>query len=219
MARIEAYEMVTINRAAIKNAPYNPRKITRAAREKLRKGLEAHGLVVPLTWNRRTGNLVSGHQRIARIDQIEGNTAYTLQVAAIDVDEKREKEINILLNNQAAMGEFDYDKLGGLLEEVDYSLAGFGEEDLSELLGGGVDDLLTDEDVEKRRDKYDEGIAHRKRMAEASFRENNIEFYTALVFPDKGRRAEFFALLGVKDALIVNGVEIMEAVRAKINGR
>ena len=83
MAKTETYQMIEINRADIQNAPYNPRKISKEAREKLKRGLEKHGLVAPLTWNRRTGNLVSGHQRITQIDRIEGVKDYTLQVAAI----------------------------------------------------------------------------------------------------------------------------------------
>ena len=83
MAKTETYQMIEINRADIRNAPYNPRRISKEAREKLKRGLEKHGLVAPLTWNRRTGNLVSGHQRITQIDRIEGVKDYTLQVAAI----------------------------------------------------------------------------------------------------------------------------------------
>jgi hypothetical protein len=42
MAKTEAYQMIKINRADIKNAPYNPRKISKEAREKLKRGLEKH---------------------------------------------------------------------------------------------------------------------------------------------------------------------------------
>jgi ParB-like chromosome segregation protein Spo0J len=114
MSRFEGYTMATINRSQIQNASYNPRKISKKNKENLRKGLEAHKLVVPLTWNICTGNLVSGHQRIKQLDEMEQSKDYELTVAQIDVNEKQEKEINILLNNQSAMGEFDIDLLGGL---------------------------------------------------------------------------------------------------------
>lgn len=215
MAKTERFEMAELKRSEIRNAAYNPRKITKEAKEKLKKGLETHGLVSPLTWNRRTGNLVSGHQRIAQIDAIEGTKDYTLQVAVIDVDAKQEKEINILLNNQAAMGEFDIDKLVELVEDIDYSAAGFGADDMEDLLGDIDIDMFTDEDVEKRRENYEEGIAHRKRMQNASYRENNVEFYTNLIFPDKVQRSEFFAMIGIKDELYVDGTLVMAQIRKR----
>jgi hypothetical protein len=215
MSKTERFEIKDINRNRIKNAPYNPRKMSKEAREKLRKGLEAHGLVSPLTWNRRTGNLVSGHQRLSQIDQIEGTDSYTLKLAVIDVDEKQEKEINILLNNKAAQGEFDIDRLADMLDGIDYANAGLDAGDVEDLLGDFDIDIMTDEDVEKRRESYEEGTAHRKRMQSASYRENNVEFYTNIVFPDKSKRAEFFAMLGIKDEMIVDGLRVMEQIRKR----
>ena len=215
MAKTETYTIQEISRSEIKNAVYNTRKITKEAREKLKKGLEKHGLVSPLTWNKRTGNLVGGHQRLKQIDDIEGSKDYTLQLAVIDVDEKQEKEINILLNNKAAQGDFDIDKLAEIIEDIDYDAAGFNADDIDDLLGGIDIDSLTDDDVERRRESYDEGIAHRKRMQAASYRENNIEFYTNVVFPDKTSRAEFFAMLGIKDEMIIDGVKVMKQIRSR----
>ncbi|MDR2445000.1 MAG: hypothetical protein LBD44_03590 [Spirochaetaceae bacterium] len=215
ISKTERFEIHEIHRGQIKNAPYNPRKITREAREKLRKGLEAHGLVSPLTWNKRTGNLVSGHQRLSQIDLIEGSQDYTLQTAVIDVDEKQEKEINVLLNNKAAQGDFDIDRLADLMDDIDYSNAGFDADDIDGLLGDIDIDVMTDEDIEDRRNRYEEGIAHRRRMQSASYRENNIEFYTNIVFPDKSKRAEFFAMLGIKDEMIIDGLRVMEQIRKR----
>jgi hypothetical protein len=215
MSRFEGYIMATINRSQIKNADYNPRKISKKNRENLRKGLEAHKLVVPLTWNIRTGKLVSGHQRIKQLDEMEQSKDYELTVAQIDVDEKQEKEINILLNNQSAMGEFDIDLLGGLIEEVDYNLAGFDDKDIDSLLGGFDVGLLSDDDLQQRADDYDEGIAHRKRMQAASQKTNNIDYYSVLVFRDQNNRQEFFALLGIKDEDYIDGNKVMETIREK----
>jgi len=213
MSKYEGYTMVTINRNQIQNAVYNPRKINKKNRENLRKGLEAHKLVVPLTWNIRTGNLVSGHQRIQQLDDMEQSKDYEITVAQIDVDEKQEKEINILLNNQSAMGEFDIDMLGGLIEEIDYDLAGFDDKSLDSLLGGFDADLLSDDDLQQRSDDYDEGIAHRKRMQSASQKTNNIDYYSVLVFRDQANRQEFFALLGIKDEDYIDGNKVIETIR------
>jgi hypothetical protein len=189
--------------------------MSRKNRENLRKGLEAHKLVVPLTWNIRTGNLVSGHQRIQQLDEMEQAKDYELTVAQIDVDEKQEKEINILLNNQSAMGEFDIDMLGLLIEEIDYDLAGFDDKSLDGLLGGFDTDLLTDDDLQQRSDDYDEGIAHRKRMQTASHKNNNLDYYSVLVFKDKMNRQEFYALLGIKDEEYIDGNKVIGMIREK----
>ena len=50
----------------IKPAAYNPRKDLQtgdAEYQKLLKSLDEFDCVEPLIWNRRTGNLVGGHQR------------------------------------------------------------------------------------------------------------------------------------------------------------
>jgi hypothetical protein len=209
--------MVTIKREQIKNAAYNPRKISKQNKENLRRGLDAHNLVVPLTWNIRTGNLVSGQQRIKQLDEMEGTKGCDLTVAQIDVDEKKEKEINILLNNQSAMGEFDIDSLGSLLEEVDYNLAGFDEKTLSGLIGDIDIDVLSTDDLEQRKEKYDEGIAHRKRMQAASVRENGLDYYTCLVFSDAVKQKEFFALVGLKDESYIDGGNVIQAIRERFS--
>jgi hypothetical protein len=215
MSKVETYIIQEVERKKIKNAPYNPRSMTKEAREKLRQGLDIHGLVAPLTWNKRTGNLVGGHQRLKQIDDIEGTKNYSLRLVVIDVDLKKEKEINVLLNNAAAQGEFDIDKLSEIIGDIDYSACGFNADDVEDLLGGIDIDCMTDDDVERRRTNYDEGIAHRKRMQAASFRENNIEFYTNVVFPDKISRSEFFAMLGIKDEMIIDGLKVMKQIRAR----
>src|SRR5688572_26248431 len=100
LSRYQKFEAVTISRAEIKNAPYNPRKITEHARQKLKAKIKASGLVMTLVWNRRTGNLVGGHQRISILDELEKSQNYLLTVSAIDVDDKQEKELNLFLNNE-----------------------------------------------------------------------------------------------------------------------
>lgn len=62
-SKYQNYDTETISRDMIKNAPYNPRIIDKEAKRRLRKNIAKHGLVSALTWNKRTGNLVGGHQR------------------------------------------------------------------------------------------------------------------------------------------------------------
>ena len=215
---ITAHEQAVIKRSQIQNAPYNPRKISKKERENLYRLLDAHKLVEDLIWNARTGNLVSGHQRLTWIDakaREKGLKDFNLKINRIDVGGKEEKEINIGMNNDAAMGKFDIDLLGGMIEEIDYDLAGFDGKSLDGLLGGFDADLLNDDDLQKRADDYDEGMAHRKRMQAASQKTNNIDYYSVLVFRDYANRQEFFALLGIKDEDYIDGNKVMETIREK----
>jgi hypothetical protein len=68
-SKLEKYEIKTIHRSQINLAKYNPRFIDEKNRKQLEAGLKKHGLVETLVWNERTGNLVSGHQRIQIMDK------------------------------------------------------------------------------------------------------------------------------------------------------
>ena len=215
---ITAHEKATIKRSAIKGAPYNPRKTTKKERENLYKVLDTHKLVQDLIWNERTGNLVSGHQRLSWIDlkaREKGLKDFDIDVNKVDVDEKQEMELNLAMNNDAAMGKFDLDMLGPMLEEIDYSLAGFDDKSLDSLLGGFDAEMLSDEDLQKRADDYGEGIEHRKRMQAAKQKDSTFDYYSVLVFRDFYNRQEFFAFLGLKDEQHIDGNRIIEVLREK----
>lgn len=79
-------------------APYNPRvdlKPTDAAYRAIVTSLDEFGCVQPLVWNRRTGNLVGGHQRL-KVLRARGDTE--VQVSVVDLTEPREKALNLALN-------------------------------------------------------------------------------------------------------------------------
>lgn len=52
---LESFEIITVHRSELKNAPYNPRTLSEAQKRKLRAGIKRHGVVAPITWNKRTG--------------------------------------------------------------------------------------------------------------------------------------------------------------------
>ena len=91
LSKYQKFEVEVISRGEIHGADYNPRVISEDARKRLKRMLAKHGLVQPLVWNRRTGNLVSGHQRLSQLDQLERSQDYDLQVSVVDVDEREEK--------------------------------------------------------------------------------------------------------------------------------
>jgi hypothetical protein len=135
---LEAFEIIEVPRDKLLGASYNPRIITDNERKKLRAGIKRHGLVAPITWNKRTGNIVGGHQRLRELDALAGTADYTLKVAAVDVDDVREKEINLLLNNAMAMGDWDLPKLEQILRTNTLQVEGTGF-DIAEMTYGFVD--------------------------------------------------------------------------------
>lgn len=118
--------MQLMRRAEISGAPYNPRMISAYARQQLADKIKDVGLVEPLVWNRRTGNLVSGHQRLSILDDLEGNDQYELQMAVVDLPAEREKELVVFLNNPAAQGAWDEAALSELLADPGVTLEGMG---------------------------------------------------------------------------------------------
>jgi hypothetical protein len=135
-------ESQEVPRSSIRLAEYNPRKITDEAKKSLRRGIKKFGLLGGVAVNRQTGmTVVSGHQRVAVMDDLNKypDNDYILRVDIIDVGEKEEKELNILLNNPNAQGTWDYDALREIIPDIDYKSAGLTEEDLNII---GVDFLL-----------------------------------------------------------------------------
>lgn len=84
--------------------------------------------------NRRTGNLVSGHQRLACLDALEGAADYHLDVAVVELTDKQEREQNIFFNNPGAQGAWDVQALGALLGEgLEIDATGFDKLELEVL--------------------------------------------------------------------------------------
>ena len=107
----EVKRIADMNRAA-----YNPRVDLRPEDEEyqaIERSLKRHGLVQPIVWNRRTNTVVSGHQRLTVLEA-QGETEVTVSV--VDLDDNREKALNIALNK--ITGEWDDDKLSVILNEL-----------------------------------------------------------------------------------------------------
>lgn len=140
--KVSQAEQITVRRSDIHEAPYNPRKISPEAAKLLKDNLKRVGLLGGIVWNRATGNIVSGHQKVAQMDAInrydpnDPDTDYEFRVEVVDFDEKTEKEQNLFMNNRNAQGVFDDDMLRTMLDGIDYKYAGLDDFDL-QLLGLG----------------------------------------------------------------------------------
>ena len=129
----------TLKRSDLKEAVYNPRLIDEKALKRLKDGIKQHGLIgASIVWNKQTGNIVSGHQRLKALDALEQGRDYDLQVTVIDVPEKEEKILNVQLNNVSMMGEWDIEKLGEMFENEGFSAddLGFSDLDIDIMFGG-----------------------------------------------------------------------------------
>lgn len=135
--KVKQAQSQEIQRSKINFASYNPRKLSETAKKKLKANLKRIGLAGGIVWNEKTGNLVSGHQRLSIIDEIEKynpetkENDYTIRVEILNLSDKEEKEQNIFFNSTTVQGEFDNDLLAELLPQIDYELAGLDESDLN----------------------------------------------------------------------------------------
>ena len=170
LSHLQTFKMERMTRSMLTEAPYNPRKISERNRKRLSESLKKNGLVMPIVWNRTTGNVVGGHQRLGAIDAIMHKKNYSLDVAVIEVSEKEEVALNIALNNTSAMGEFDTLLVDDLATEFGLNLESdcfFDRDDL--LVSFGMD--IGDAQVAKRDASADEALMQEIRDRKKEVRE------------------------------------------------
>ena len=125
-------ELIEMEVKDLREADYNPRlalEVGTPEFAKLKNAIEKFDMVEPVVWNKRTGNVVGGNQRLAVMKYL-GKTK-TL-VSVIDVDETQEKLLSVALNK--IKGTWDFEKLENLFSELDYSslgITGFGADEIA----------------------------------------------------------------------------------------
>ncbi|EKB53592.1 site-specific DNA-methyltransferase [Falseniella ignava] len=139
-------------------ADYNPRKDLQpgdAEYEKLKRSIETFGYVEPIIWNKQTGRIVGGHQRLKVMQDLGYQE---IECVIIDIDESKEKALNVALNKIS--GSWDEDKLMSLITDLeasyfDVSLTGFDIAELDELFKDSLTDGIEDDnfDVEEELKK------------------------------------------------------------------
>ena len=202
VSKYQAYETEVISRSQIKNAPYNPRIMDEKAKKRLKKNIAKHGLVAALTWNKRTGNLVGGHQRLEQLDALEKNKDYELTVCVVDVDEKEEATLNVQLNNPSMQGEWDLDKLAIISEDFDLDFAedlGFTESDIDFMFEGDerFSEMFETQEKEDMRGDLEAVKEARKESAERLKERNSIDWFTVIVFENEKDRDAFMKEISI----------------------
>lgn len=140
-----------INVSKLKPAKYNPRKDLKrgdAEYEKLKRSIEQFGYVEPVIWNKTTGRVAGGHQRL-KVLVDSGLTE--VDCVVVELSEENEKALNVALNKIS--GEWDTDKLAMLISDLqgsdfDVSLTGFEEDELADLFSKTAEKDVTDDDFD-----------------------------------------------------------------------
>ena len=135
----------------INPAPYNPRQDLKPFDPeylKLKKSIDEFDLVEPLIMNERNNVLIGGHQRL-KILKERGDK--TVDVSLVDLDEAKEKALNVALNKNS--GSWDNNKLNLIFEELkgiddfDIELTGFDDFEIDKV----------DHDIEVHESRYKPG--------------------------------------------------------------
>ena len=140
-------------------AAYNPRKDLKPGDpeyKKLKRSIQEFGYVEPIIWNKRTGNIVGGHQRYKILKEMG---VHEVDCVVVDLDETKEKALNLALNK--IHGDWDYVKLKDLLEELDtgafdIEITGFDMKEIENLMTQFYVDDIVDETEPKEGVKENE---------------------------------------------------------------
>ena len=139
------------NTADLLPADYNPRKDLKpgdAEYENLKRSIEQFGYVEPVIWNKATGRVVGGHQRLKVLMDM-GMTE--VDCVVVEMDEDKEKALNIALNKIS--GDWDKDKLALLIADLqgadfDVSFTGFEPAEIDDLFKDTLKDGVKDDDFD-----------------------------------------------------------------------
>ncbi len=133
----------------LKPNPQNPRKIDDAKLKMLEKSLKEFGDLSGIIFNRTTGNLVGGHQRVkvlpadTELQMTDANHGFMIingdrfTYREVDWDETKEKAANIAANQHG--GEWNLPQLSEWILEldqknIDMDLLGFDRDELDNLM-------------------------------------------------------------------------------------
>ena len=106
-------ELITKKLSELNPMEDNPRKMSKEEMNKLKNSIEKFGMVEPIVWNKRTGNVVGGHQRYWVLQEMNKQET---EVVVVDINENEEKILNIALNK--IHGEWDEEKLVEILKSI-----------------------------------------------------------------------------------------------------
>ncbi|MDD3585638.1 MAG: DNA methyltransferase [Thermoguttaceae bacterium] len=140
----------------IKSAAYNPRKDLKQSDpeyQALKQSILNFGYIDPIVWNKRSGNIIGGHQRF-KILKDQG--AREIDVIVVDFDTNTEKACNLALNKVS--GQWDKEKLDSMLGDL------FEQQDILESLG--IDDAWLESIFGTAKSQREEYEANKSSLSE-----------------------------------------------------
>ena len=132
-------------------ADYNPRKDLQpgdSEYENIKRSLEEFGYVDPVIWNKTTGRVVGGHQRLKVLASMGRSE---VECVVVELNEEKEKALNVALNKIS--GDWDKEKLAILITDLDasdfdVSLTGFDAAEIDDLIKDTHRDGVEDDDFD-----------------------------------------------------------------------
>lgn len=179
------FKQVTLKVSDVKPNPKNPRVDLRPGMpvyESLKKSIEHFEYVDPIIWNKTTGMIVSGHQRMQVMKDIaeeKGEPFETVDVMQVEMTEAEQDSFMIAVNK--ITGIWDNEKLEALfreLSEEDLEYTGYTKFEIDNILDDRTEDLI-DTDMEE---EYGESVGETK-------------FKITIVFDSEEDRDEAFSKL------------------------
>jgi len=217
---LQPFEVETVRRSDIAPDERNPRQLDSYARKRLHSDLDRFKLVDPIIANRQTGRVVGGHQRLEWLDEQHPDEDYELKVAWVDLPDEEAVQLMIVLNNRAAMGDWNTLELERLVAELGVDPVKdleFAPIDVEALMPGlssfcELPDAVAD-DVGKIQEIKEVSRDKKREAKEKKQREADSETYVVVCFDDRPTKNRLLALLNLPDdERYVDGSLLLEAM-------
>lgn len=212
-------------RSQIKDHPLNPRTMSASAQKKLRASVKEIGVMDTPVFNKQTGNLVGGHQRLHTIDFLEKFSSeggevkndYQIEVSIVDLSPEQEAKALVRLNNQNLQGSWDAELLAELGKLASFEDMGFERMDLEFIMEGAIapDELFPDApETQETKDALEQIKADRKAMNKEKAETQSVDYYVTVVCKDKAEKEKLMKHLGIpKGEIYISPAEILALKR------
>ena len=200
-------EIVQVKIDELKEAVYNPRVLGAREKRDLTESVKEFGLVDPIIVNGnkdRFNIIVGGHQRV----DVARSLGYEeVPVFYVDLDEEKEKELNLRLNRY--YGEFDFEKLNNYDRDL-LTKVGFKDSELKK-----VDDELISSESQKPEVEFTEELLEENNYVVFYFN-NKLDWQVIKSFFDvKPKKAldsrENYERVGI--GRVVDGKKLLDLIR------
>lgn len=112
---MKKWELIEIKLDDVDVNEINPKIITPKNFVALKESIETFGMAEPLVFNKKTGRIVGGNQRLKVLKAMGEETA---QAMAADLTEDEEKALMMILSNQFAQGTWDIKRAIVMLDDI-----------------------------------------------------------------------------------------------------